>query len=52
VLVRVRASVVEEPLLKLMSEEAAVIVNLPTWTVIVTECVAVPVAAVAVSVRL
>ena len=37
VLVRVRASVVEEPVLKLMSDEAAETVKSPTWTVIVTE---------------
>ena len=51
-LVRVKTSGVEAPVLKLTSEDAAAIVKSPTWTVIVTEWVAVPVAAVPVSVRL
>src|SRR3989454_12506087 len=37
VLVRVRASVVEAPVLKLMSDEAALTVKSPTWTIIVSE---------------
>ena len=52
VLVRVNTSVVDAPLLKLRLEDAELTVKSPTWTVIVTECVAVPVAAVAVRVRL
>jgi hypothetical protein len=53
VLVNVRTSVVVvTPVLKLMSDEAALTVKSPTWTVIVTECEAVPVAAEAVNVRL
>src|SRR6058998_2650904 len=52
VLVNVRASVVEAPVLKLMFDEAALTVKSPTWTMIVTLWDAVPVAAVAVTVRL
>ena len=52
VLVSVNTSVVEDPVLKLTSEDAAATVKSPTCTMIVTECVAVPVAAVAVTVRL
>jgi len=41
VLVRDRASVVEAPVLKLTSTDAADTVNSPTWTVIVVELVTV-----------
>ena len=36
VLVSVRTSVVEEPVLKLTSDDAAATVKSPTWTVMVT----------------
>jgi hypothetical protein len=43
VLVRVNTSVVVvTPLLKLTSEDAAVIVKVPTWTVITVDAVVVP----------
>ena len=41
VLVRVRASVVEAPVLKLMSDEAGLTVKSPTWTVMTVELVTV-----------
>src|SRR3989442_15935706 len=52
VLVMVSASVVDAPVLKLMSDEAALTVKSPTWTVMVSELEAVPVTAVAVRVAL
>jgi hypothetical protein len=39
VLVRVRASVFEEPVLKLTSDDAAETVKSPTWTTMAAECV-------------
>jgi hypothetical protein len=52
VLVRLKASVVDAPVFKLRSDEAAETVKSPTWTVTDTLWVAVPVAAVAVRGRL
>jgi len=52
VLVRVRASVVNAKVLKLLSDDETETVKSPTWTVIVREREEVPVTAVAVKVAL